>query len=302
MPDVLLEAREISRRYGVRQAVHGVNLTLRRGDCLGLLGLNGAGKSTTLKMLVGVLAPHAGKILIRGIDLAQQPLTAKQDLGYLPETPPLFLDARVDDYLAFCAALHRAPDPTRQIARAKQRCGLNDVGKRVIGNLSKGYQQRIGFAQAIVHEPAVLVLDEPTVGLDPLQIREIRTLMRELAGQHAVILSTHLLAEVQQICTRVAVLHQGVLVHEGALTPAELNLQMTLIGAPNAAAYLREIVGVKTVEVIATGVYRLCVEHPAVAESITASVVARGWGVRELRSAEGPLEQTFLALTAGAAA
>lgn len=302
-PDVLLEAREISRRYGVRPAVHGVNLTLRRGDCLGLLGLNGAGKSTTLKMLVGVLAPHAGQILICGVDLARQPLLAKRDLGYLPQTPPLFLDARVDDYLAFCAALHQARDPAVQIARAKQRCGLNDVGRRVIGNLSKGYQQRIGFAQAIVHQPAVLVLDEPTVGLDPLQIREIRTLMRELAREHAVILSTHLLAEVQQICTRVAVLHQGVLVHEGALVAAELRLQLTLREASDdAAARLLEIAGVSTLDVLAEGVFRLGVERPAVAEAIIALAVAHGWGVRELRGADSALEQTFVALTAGAAA
>lgn len=296
--DHLLVARGLTRRYGARAALAGLDLTLRRGDCLGLLGLNGAGKSTTLKILTGVLAPHAGSVEICGHDLARRPLAAKRHLGFLPDVPPLFHDARVDEYLALCARLREVTGVAEAVARAKARCGLGDVGPRLLRNLSKGYQQRVGIAQAIVHEPALLVLDEPTVGLDPVQIRDVRRLIAELAREHAVILSTHLLAEVQQICTRVAVLRDGRLVHEGPLAADACWLRLRLRAQP-AVALLQAIAGVQQVRPSGDGAWLLRVATPAQAEHVALAVAKENLGLLELRVADSALEQTFLELTVG---
>lgn len=214
-PEITLSARKLTRRFGNRHIIHDVSLTLRRGEVLGLLGHNGAGKSTTMQMLTGCLLPASGEIEVCGIDLARQPVEAKKHLGYLPETPPLYRELRIDDYLAFAARL-RGIDRTKvaaAVARAKQRCGLEAVGDKIIATLSKGYQQRAGIAQAIVHSPEVVVLDEPTVGLDPAQIRDIRTLIRELGDSSSVILSTHLLGEVESLCDRVEIMQKGRLIY-----------------------------------------------------------------------------------------
>lgn len=209
----LVQGLDLYRDYGGLRAVAGVDVGLHRGQVLGLLGPNGAGKTSTLQMLCGVLAPSAGRILIDGIDLLEQPRRAKAALGYLPEQPPLYRDMTVREYLAFCAALHGVDRARRsaRVARALERCALDTVPQRLIGNLSKGYRQRVGIAQAILHEPAVIVLDEPTVGLDPIQIREIRSMIRDLAGAHhqTVILSTHILNEVEAICQRVIIINAG---------------------------------------------------------------------------------------------
>jgi ABC-2 type transport system ATP-binding protein len=212
---VTLSARNLTRRFGKRGAVNGVSLELRRGEVLGLLGHNGAGKSTTLQMLTGVLLPHSGTIEICGFDLARQPDQAKACIGYLPETPPLYRDMCVDGYLEFAARLRRVPAGrvAEALQQVKQRCGLQEVGRKLIGTLSKGYQQRVGIAQAIIHHPEVIVLDEPTVGLDPAQLRDIRALIRELGDAHSVILSTHLLAEVESICDRVEIMQNGSLIY-----------------------------------------------------------------------------------------
>ena len=188
-----------------------INLELRRGEVLGFLGPNGAGKTTTMRMLTGNLAPSAGSVEICGIDLLDRPRDAKARIGYLPETPPLYRELTVDEYLRLAARLHRVSnaDLRTALAVAKQRCGLNDVGRQLIGSLSKGYQQRVGIAQAIIHNPDVVILDEPTVGLDPNQMREIRTLIRELGAERSVILSTHILSEVESVCDRVQIMHQG---------------------------------------------------------------------------------------------
>jgi ABC-2 type transport system ATP-binding protein len=229
-PEFTLTARNLQRRFGARVVVDNVSLALRRGEVLGLLGHNGAGKSTTLQMLSGCLLPDGGEIEICGNDLLRQPLQAKRQLGYLPEIPPLYREMRVDDYLRFAARLHRlsAEKTAAAIAGSLHRCGLENVRQKRIGTLSKGYQQRVGIAQAIVHQPDVIILDEPTVGLDPAQIRDIRTLVRELANHHSVLLSTHLLSEVEAICDRVNILHQGRMVFDG--TTAALAAHD---GAPN---------------------------------------------------------------------
>jgi ABC-2 type transport system ATP-binding protein len=220
MPDetavLTLSAQNLTRRYGEVVAVHQFNLQLRRGEVLGLLGPNGAGKSTTLRMLTGNLAPSSGGVEICGIDLLDKPQEAKAHVGFLPEIPPLYFDMTVDEYLLLAARLHRVPKEalTAALKNVKQRCGLEQRSKHLIGTLSKGYQQRVGIAQAIIHNPDVIILDEPTVGLDPNQMREIRQLIRELGTASSVILSTHILPEVENVCDRVQIMHQGGIVFD----------------------------------------------------------------------------------------
>jgi ABC-2 type transport system ATP-binding protein len=213
----VIEARSLSKRYGDVKAVDAVSFSIAKGEVVGFLGPNGAGKTTTMRMLTGFLPPTDGTAVIAGHDIFQDALAARRSVGYLPETLPLYPEMTVQSYLAYVARIKDVPRKRRPdaIQRAIERCGLKGTGRRVIGTLSKGYRQRVGLAQAIVHEPPVLILDEPTVGLDPLQIREIRALIAELAApaqgeqQHTVILSTHILAEVEAICRRVILISNG---------------------------------------------------------------------------------------------
>ncbi len=228
---VTLSTHNLQRNFGHHIAVCDVNLQLKRGEVLGLLGPNGAGKSTTMRMLTGNLAPSSGSIEICGIDLLDKPLEAKAHLGYLPEIPPLYHDMMVDEYLLLAARLHRINKHTLQsvLDNVKQRCGLEVQGRHVIGTLSKGFQQRVGIAQAIIHSPDVIILDEPTVGLDPNQMREIRSLIRDLGVSSSVILSTHILSEVESVCDRVQIMHKGSVVFDQ--TMAELQQQGTSLEA-----------------------------------------------------------------------
>jgi len=221
--DRLINAIVLSRYYSEHCAVNNVDVVLHKGEVLGLLGPNGAGKSTTMQMLTGNLSPSAGEIQINGIDLLDEPRNAKQQMGYLPEQPPVYRDLTVSEYLHYCARLRNVPSAQRKgaVATASERCGLQDVSKRLIGNLSKGFRQRVGIAQAILHNPAVVILDEPTVGLDPIQIREIRSLIRELGKEHGIILSTHILPEVQAVCDRVQILNRGKTVFNDTLEGVE---------------------------------------------------------------------------------
>jgi ABC-2 type transport system ATP-binding protein len=213
----VIEARAVSKRYGDRLAVDAISFEVARGEVVGFLGPNGAGKTTTMRMLTGFLPPTDGTTVIDGHDMLTDPLRARRSVGYLPESPPLYPEMDVEGYLRFVAAIKGVPRAQRKAAvdRTLERCGLTDVRRRVIGALSKGYRQRVGLGQAIVHDPPVLILDEPTVGLDPVQIREIRTLIANLAHpeaggvQHTVILSTHILSEVEAICQRVILIHRG---------------------------------------------------------------------------------------------
>jgi len=213
----VIEARELSKRYGDLLAVDSVSFTVQEGEVVGFLGPNGAGKTTTMRMITGFLPPTDGTAVIAGADIFADAIAARRAVGYLPETPPVYPEMDVQDFLRFVARLHDVPRRRagEAVDRALERCGLVEVRRRVIGALSKGYRQRVGIAQAIVHSPPVLVLDEPTVGLDPIQIREIRQLIAELArprdgeAAHTVILSTHILPEVEAICQRVILIHQG---------------------------------------------------------------------------------------------
>jgi ABC-2 type transport system ATP-binding protein len=213
----MIEAKGLSKRYGDIVAVDDVSFSVGRGEVVGFLGPNGAGKTTTMRLLTGFLPPTDGTAVIAGHDIFEDPLAARRSVGYLPETPPLYPEMSVSSYLHFVARIKdvRRSQRREAVDRAIERCGLAGERGSVIGTLSKGYRQRVGLAQAIVHDPAVLILDEPTVGLDPLQIREIRGLIAGLAApekgeaQHTVILSTHILPEVEAICRRVILIHEG---------------------------------------------------------------------------------------------
>lgn len=295
---------QLSRYYGGLCAVDDVSFSIGRGEVVGLLGPNGAGKSTTLGMIAGVLAPAGGRVCIAGHDMCRAPRAAKAALGYLPEQPPLYPELTVNEYLAFCARLHGVA-PRRcaaAVAAARTRCGLDDCGARLIGNLSKGYQQRVGIAQAIVHEPPAVILDEPTVGLDPLQIREIRRLIAELARQHSVILSTHILSEVEAICGRVLIIHRGRLVLDdeiAALRPGRGGARLrVLLRHPPPRADLLALPGVTAVDELEDGRLRLSHEGAVdPVDDLLAAALAGGWGLRELSPEPLDLEAVFMALT-----
>jgi ABC-2 type transport system ATP-binding protein len=300
-PDALLIAEGLVRDYGQHRAVRGVSFAVRQGEVLGFLGPNGAGKSTTMQMLAGTLAPSGGRVTIGGHDLLEAPEAAKALVGYLPEQPPLYTELTVDEYLDFCARLRGVPRAAVAAARdsAKARCGLADAGRRVIGNLSKGYQQRVGIAQALVHSPKVVILDEPTVGLDPIQIREIRALIGELGREHAMILSTHILAEVQSVCSHVQIIRHGELVFAGSLAALDARagaaaLAVALRAPPDPAA-LAALPGVSAVAALGAGRFRL--EGTVDPAAVAAAAVAGGWGLTELAPQRLSLEQVFVDLT-----
>ncbi|MBI3936509.1 MAG: ABC transporter ATP-binding protein [Betaproteobacteria bacterium] len=297
-------ARGLTRRFGAHVAVKDISLELRRGEVLGFLGPNGAGKTTTMHMLTGNLAPSAGSIHICGIDLLEEPKLAKAKIGYLPETPPLYRELTVDEYLTLAAKLHRIPKAERApaIERVKQRCGLVDAGRQLIGTLSKGYQQRVGIAQAIVHSPDVVILDEPTVGLDPNQIREIRVLIRELGGAYSVILSTHILPEVETVCDRVQIMHHGTLVFNDTIAGLkQFHSGRTVLlglGRPPAPSVLAAVAGVASVEPLASTLFRVgFADGGNAGEELVRQSVANDWGLYQLSPAQSTLEDVFVNLT-----
>lgn len=300
----LIQVEHLSRRYGDNLAVNDVSFEVHRGEVLGFLGPNGAGKSTTMQMLTGNLAPTTGSIRINGIDILENPKEAKQALGFLPEQPPLYRELSVDEFLQFCARLNRIPRDKQAAAvnYAKERCGLSEVGQRLINNLSKGYQQRVGIAQAIIHSPEVVILDEPTVGLDPIQIREIRKLIRELGGEHSVILSTHILPEVQATCDRVQIINRGQLVLSDSIEGLSQRMQSSslLVGLRRApeASTLQQIAGVQTVTTLDDG--RLRINHTpesSPAEALAEKAASEGWGLYELTPERLSLEDVFVNIT-----
>ena len=306
MNDTLIRVEHLHRFYGETAAVRNVTFELRKGEVLGFLGPNGAGKSTTMRILSGNLAPSAGRVEIDGVDLLDEPKRAKASIGYLPEQPPLYREQTVDEYLTYCARLNRIPrgEINDAVARAKERCGLADVGRRLIGNLSKGYQQRVGIAQAIIHTPAVVILDEPTVGLDPIQIREIRELIKELGQDHGVILSTHILPEVQATCNRVQIIHRGELVYRDSIEGLDHRLEATslllALSNPPAAEALAAVDGVTGVEPAGEGRFHVRFEAGASpATRLAERAAAEGWGLTELTPERATLEQIFVNLTCG---
>jgi len=301
--ETLIDARKLYRYYGDQCAVNDVSFELKKGMVLGFLGPNGAGKSSTMQMLTGNLAPSGGEILICGIDLLDKPKPAKHRLGFLPEQPPLYRDLTVDEYLTYCARLHRVARNAVQpsVARAKERCGLESEGRRLIANLSKGYQQRVGIAQAILHNPSVVILDEPTVGLDPIQIREIRGLIRELGQEHGIILSTHILPEIQGTCTHVQIINQGRLVFSDSIEGLEAHLHSQHLIAgflrPPDVQDIKATRGVEHVETLSDTRLRIAWSDENPAANIAEQAVSQGWGLTELVPERRTLEQIFIELT-----
>lgn len=299
----LISVEQLYRYYGHHLAVESINFELAQGEVLGFLGPNGAGKSTTMQMISGNLAPSAGRIRINGIDLLDTPKLAKAEIGYLPEQPPVYRDLTVDEYLYYCAKLHRVSRGRRDqaVTRAKARCGLTEVSKRLIGNLSKGFQQRVGIAQAILHSPAVVILDEPTVGLDPNQIRDIRALIRELGESHGIILSTHILPEVQATCSRVQIIHQGRLVFSESMRDLERRLTSHVLLLETRErlddSELEKLAGIDNVERLADTRARLHFQDSNPADAVAACVARHGWGLIELSLDRQTLEQVFVDLT-----
>ncbi len=301
---VLISAQALNKRYGTKPAVCDLSLELRAGDILGLLGPNGAGKSTTLRMLSGCLAPTSGSVQINGVDLSESPKLAKTALGYLPEHPPVYPELTVDEYLRYCAKLHgvTSAQQDQALQSAKNDCGLNEVGNRIIGNLSKGFQQRVGLAQAIIHRPPVIILDEPTVGLDPIQIREIRKLISTLATQHSVILSSHILTEIQATCSRVVIINRGRLMYSAAMSELQAKAQAEIITLglrkPPSLDELNSINGIKSTRIIAEGRIQVeCLAGHDLRETLADRAVRSGWGLFELHAARKSLEEIFVEIT-----
>ncbi len=304
MNDFTVEANQLTRLYGGREAVSDVSFTLSKGEVLGFLGPNGAGKSTTMKMLTGNLAPSNGSVKICGIDMIENPKEAKALIGYLPEMRPLYKELTVDEYLQVAARLHRvsAKHIKKAVEIAKERCGLGHMSKRLIENLSNGYQQRVGIAQAIIHSPMVVILDEPTVGLDPIQIRDIRALIREVGAEHSVIISTHILPEVEMVCDHVQIIDKGKLVFNGSIDVLKRHrignkLLVGMHNPPNSDALL-EISGVIEVEALPSGLMRIRFADDATpAESIVKAAVQNGWGLHQIAPDQTSLEDVFVQLT-----
>ena len=304
--EILISVDHLTRYYNDYCAVNDASFTVGRGEVLGFLGPNGAGKTTTMQILSGVLAPTAGTVAIAGINLQDQPGKAKAHLGYLPEQPPLYLDLTVDEYLRYAARLRGIPRNliTTAIRQCRERCGLETVGRRLIKNLSRGYQQRVGIAQAIIHSPAVVILDEPTSGLDPIQILEIRKLIKTLGKDHSVILSTHILPEVQSLCSRVLIINEGKLVLDRGLDQLQENRPYTTVQVafrqPPPAETLQSIPGINSVVPIDPHRFRVDLDAGNTGmDSLLQHTLSSGWGITEMIPGTDSLEQVFVQLTSG---
>ncbi|RMG01718.1 MAG: ATP-binding cassette domain-containing protein [Nitrospirae bacterium] len=304
---IVLES--LTKIFGQHVAVDSVSLRLERGDTLGLLGPNGAGKTTIMRMITGFLPPTDGRVLIMGKEMYDQPLELKRLIGYLPEHPPLYLDMTVREYLEFVSQIKGVQKPSikKRIEYAAERCGVADKLGRLIGNLSKGNRQRVGLAQAIVHEPEILILDEPTVGLDPKQIIEIRNLIRELGRDRTVILSTHILQEVTAVCNKVAIINNGRLVvcdYIDRLSD-KISDQTTLRLRVNWPDNFPEdnilsLDGVLSLKEEGDGWFRLGIKNkPELKENISRVVVSEGAGLIEMRTDTVSIEDIFLKVVSG---
>jgi len=297
----LLIATRLQRNFHGRQVVAPLELELTAGEILGLLGPNGAGKSTIMRMLSGDLAPDGGRIEIASDDLLLHPIAARRHIGFLPERPPLHPDQTVDEFLSDCARLRRLSRDALRAAlpRVKRQCGLEGVGKRLIRKLSKGYRQRIGLAQAIIHDPRVVILDEPTDGLDPVQICQVRELIHDLAAGRGVILSSHILPEIQATCSRVMILQEGRCVYRGEIdSPVEpvyrVELEQDL---PEKS--LMELPTIASAEKLRDRCYRVTLQEGRGAGELSRRIVQRGWGLTELTPQVLSLEQRYLRATTG---
>lgn len=313
-PPPLVRVEGLTRRFHRRTVVHPLDFEIRRGEVVGFLGPNGAGKTTTMRMLTGYLPPSGGRASIAGCDVTSEPIKARRHVGYMPENVPLYTDMRVKEYLRFRARLKgvRGGDVRERARNVMDECGLSAVRGRMIGTLSKGYRQRIGLADALINEPDLLILDEPTNGLDPNQIRQAREFIRKLAGTHTVLLSTHILGEVEQICDRVIILDEGRVkaagppgeLIDGLRTAGIVRLELAC-GDPEAAIEaFHGVEGVRLAEVDEAGCeegwYAFVLRAESgldVREKLARLAAERGWALRELHRQPPRLEDVFVEIT-----
>ena len=306
----MIDVQNLTKLYGPNKAIDGLNFSVNKGEVVGFLGPNGAGKSTTMKIITGFMAPTSGVARVAGFDVFENPIEVKKRVGYLPETPPLYQDMYVADYLRYVAELKGVPKERLNSAvdQALEKTNITEVRKRLIQNLSKGFRQRVGIAQALVSDPEVLILDEPTVGLDPKQVAEIRDLLKELRGQHTIILSTHILPEVQAVCERIIIINKGVIVAQDSLAnlsnlqsgARRVSLRLRQARADVAGA-LKHLNGVQKVEAGATpNDWSLQTsDSEDVIELVAREVMNKGFGLMEISSVKADLEDVFLKLTYG---
>ncbi len=316
----MIKVHELTKKYAHATAVDHISFEVERGQIVGFLGPNGAGKTTTMRMLTCFLPPTAGTATVAGFDVLEKPMEVKKRIGYLPETPPLYLEMDAGEYLNFVGKLKglSGAELAKRVDYVCERCAIADVKTKILGKLSKGYRQRVGLAQAIIHNPDVLILDEPTAGLDPKQINETRDLIKSLAGDHTIILSTHILPEVEQTCQQVLIINKGKLV----ATDSVQNLQNRVRGAES---LLVEVAGrngaldsatvqrrLEQVGGVSRVVFRESRDHRGIFEvegqtgfqrgDLARAVVESGWDLNELRPAAVSLEEVFLQLTSATAA
>jgi len=303
MGETIVEARHLSHRYATQWAIQDINFEISQRGILGLLGSNGAGKSTTMNIICGVLNQTEGEVFINGINLRTDPVEAKKYIGFLPQRPPLYPELSVDEYLTYCARLRLDAREIRQaVDTAEAKCGITHFKKRLIGNLSGGYQQRVGIAQAIVHNPRFVVLDEPTNGLDPVQIVEVRHLIKEIAAERAVMLSTHILSEVQATCDKIKMIEHGHMIFSGTMEEFNNYVEpcsfLVTFGNPPAPEELKNIDGISEVEPLTLREYRVYFTAPAgITQQVIARSVEKGWQLEEICLERESLDTIFARLS-----
>ncbi|HSU29838.1 MAG TPA: ATP-binding cassette domain-containing protein [Bryobacteraceae bacterium] len=313
----MIQVEGLSKKYARQVAVNNISFSVDKGDIVGFLGPNGAGKTTTMRILTCFMPPSAGRASVAGFDVFEKPFEVKKRIGYLPEAPPVYPEMSVVDYLRFVGQLKGVPgsELKRRTEEAMERCAVTDVRGKLIGKLSKGYRQRVGLAQAIIHNPDVLILDEPTSGLDPKQINETRELIKSLAGDHTIILSTHILPEVEAVCKKVIIINKGQLVatdsvehlkHRGG-TGNTVQVQVEATGVEDAVAVqqrLEQVPGVSKVLETSRSNDRFVFEVDSlsghnVRPDVARAIVQSGWNLLEMKSTTFSLEEVFLQLTGG---
>lgn len=302
----MIQVRSLTKSYGDRLAIHNLSFTVQKGEVVGFLGPNGAGKSTTMKIITGYMAPSSGEVRVGGYDVFENPIEVKSKIGFLPETPPVYTDMRVQEYLEFVARLRGVEKKQAENAAhlAMEKTNLVDVRKRLIGNLSKGFKQRVGLAQALVGDPEVLILDEPTVGLDPKQVHEIRELILKLKGQHTLILSTHILSEVQASCDRIIIINNGQIVAEESLNSLSHKMsgaQQLVLRVRRKADQLQSVLGpsqgVRHLETKGSEIWLQLEQGEEWIEKVSSHLVREDFGLIELRPVQFDLEEAFIRLT-----
>ena len=307
----MISVENLTKRYAAKTAIENVSFKVNSGEILGFLGPNGAGKTTTMRIIVGYMPASEGSVRVDGFEVFDNPLDVRRRIGYLPENPPLYLEMTVTGYLRFVAKIKGVPKERldSEVTRVMERVSVSDVKQRIIGKLSNGYKQRVGLAQALINDPPVLILDEPTIGLDPKQIHEVRELIKELAGKHTVVLSTHILPEVEQTCHRVIIIDRGKII--AVDTPQNLRFQLQGVErvhmevdgpVADVISKLKATPGVMDVHKLteSDGRCRLQIEgqlRKDIRSELARTVVQSGWGLLELQSATMSLEDIFLKLT-----